>query len=273
MEQVQDFLSHLVERLKHFFPDLLAAALILVIGIIAIKLFRKFMTRLMRKKDTDPTVLKFTMDLMTWILRILLFIIIIGKLGVPNMSFVAILGAAGLAIGLSLQGSLSNFAGGLLIILMKPVRVGDYIEAQGESGTVAAIQIFNTKLITPSNQVIYLPNGALSNGNIKNFSKETTRRADITLGVGYDTDLKKVKDVIKSVIESDEKILKQPDPIIHIKELADNSINILVLIWSNSSDYGQMVSDFYENIKAAFDNAGIEIPYPQRDIHIRNTVS
>ncbi len=170
-----------------------------------------------------------------------------------------------------MQGSLSNFAGGLLIILFKPFRIGDYIEAQGQAGTVNSIQIFSTRLITANNQVVYLPNGTLSNNTIKNFSQEPLRRAEITLSVGYGSDLKQVKDIIFSVISQDQAILTSPAPGIEIKNLAENSVDLTVYMWSERGDYGKMVSNFYENIKTAFEAGAIEIPYPQRDIHIKNT--
>jgi small conductance mechanosensitive channel len=268
MKDIDTYLGNFADRVVAFLPDLIQAIIYLVIGLLLIKLFRRFMARLMTEKKHDPTVLKFLMDLLTWTFRVLLVISVITKLGVPNSSFVAIIGAAGLAVGLSLQGSLSNFAGGILIILFKPIRVGDYIEAQGEGGTVAAIRIFNTKLVTPNNQVIYLPNGALSNGTIKNYSKESTRKAEIVLGVGYDCNLKHVKKVITEVIQKDARILKEPAAEINIKELAASTVNVQVFVWAKNEDYWKMLSDFLENIKEAFEAAGIEMPYPQRDIHV-----
>ena len=268
MKDIDIYLGNFADRVVAFLPDLIQAIIYLVIGLLLIKLFRRFMARLMKEKKHDPTVLKFLMDLLTWTFRVLLVISVITKLGVPNSSFVAIIGAAGLAVGLSLQGSLSNFAGGILIILFKPIRVGDYIEAQGEGGTVAAIRIFNTKLVTSNNQVIYLPNGALSNGTIKNYSKESTRKAEVVLGVGYDCNLKRVKEVITEVISKDPRILNEPSAEINIKELAASTVNVQVFIWAKNEDYWKMLSDFLENIKEAFEAAGIEMPYPQRDIHV-----
>lgn len=223
------------------------------------------MTRLMMNRDVDPTFLKFILDACTWIFRIVLLLMIIEQLGVKTTSLMALLGTIGIAIGLSLQGSLSNFAGGLLIILFKPFKVGDYIEAQGQGGTVQSIQIFSTQLLTGTNQVVYLPNGTLSNNTIKNFSQEPLRRADILLSVGYNSDLKLVKDVISKVIESDIKIIITPAPSIEVNNLAENAVVLKVLIWSERSNYSAMVSDFYENIKSAFEKNGIEMPLPQRD--------
>lgn len=268
---MNDIIERLQESFIIYFPSLIKAALILIVGFFAIKFFRWLMKRIMaRRADMDPTLIKFLMDLLTWVMRLLLFIIVVDTLGVETSAFVAVIGAAGLAIGLSLQGSLSNFAGGILIIMFKPFRVGHYIETQGEGGTVTEIQILYTTIVTPSNQVIYIPNGALSNGVIKNYSKETTRRAEIIIGAAYGSDSTHVKQVLGRIIEADERILKEPAPAIRIKELADNSVNFQVLAWSASSDYWQMLSDFLESTKKEFDSEGIEIPFPQRDFHIKS---
>lgn len=272
MKDFDYYLNGFTDLIITYTPRLIIALVTLIVGLLLIKLFRRFLKNLMtRREDLDPTLLKFVMDVVTWIFRVLLFISVIEKLGVTTTSFVAAIGAAGLAIGLSLQGSLSNFAGGLLIILFKPFRVGDYIEAQGQAGTVNSIQIFSTRIITSNNQVIYMPNGALSNGTIKNFSQEELRRAEIVLSVDYKTDLKKAKEVIFSVTNQDQKILREPEPAVEIKALAENSIDLTVYLWAERVNYGTMVSDFYGNIKVAFEQAGIEIPYPQRDVHVKNS--
>lgn len=270
MNDINAFFKHLSDVVILYIPNVIAAVITLVIGIIVIKLFRRFIKTLMTKREMDPTALRFIMDVVTWTLRLLLLVAVIGKLGVPVTGFAAVLGAVGLAVGLSLQGSLSNFAGGLLIVLFKPFRVGDYIEAQGQSGTVNSIQIFSTRIITSNNQVIYMPNGALSNGTIKNFSQEPLRRAEIVLNVGYGSDLKQVKEVIMQVINADPKILHDPEPAIEIRTLGENGIDVAVYMWGDRGDYGHIVSDFYENIKIAFENAGIELPFPQRDVHVRD---
>ncbi len=199
-EKLDFYIDRMTTTVVDFIPNFIKAAIILVVGIIAIKIFRKIITRLMTSREMDPTFLKFVLDVCTWIFRATLVITIIGQLGIETTSLMALLGTIGIAVGLSLQGSLSNFAGGLLIVLFKPFRVGDYIEAQGQAGTVNSIQIFSTRIITPNNQVVYLPNGTLSNNTIKNFSQEPLRRAQIILGVGYSSDLKQVKNIIYSVI-------------------------------------------------------------------------
>lgn len=270
MKDFEGYLEWFLNLLIEYTPKIAIAFVLLIGGLLAIKLVRTIILRVMKKRDMDPTAVRFLLDILTWVLRVMLFIIVIAQLGVETSSFVAILGAAGLAVGLSLQGSLSNFAGGLLIITFKPFRVGDYIEAQGEGGTVNEIQIFATKITTPSNQVIYIPNGSLSNGNIKNYSKELTRRGEIIIGAGYGSNMKHVKDVLTKVVADEPKILDEPAPIIRVKELADNSVNFQILAWAKNEDYWQMLSDIQENVKIQFDAEGIEIPFPQRDIVIRN---
>ena len=265
IKNVDTYIAEFVDHLVQFIPSLLWAIVILVMGIIGIKIFRRVMTRLMTSREMDPTFLKFVLDVCTWIFRVTLLIAIIDQLGIKTTSLMALLGTIGIAVGLSLQGSLSNFAGGLLIVLFKPFRVGDYIEAQGQGGTVQSIQIFSTQLLTSTNQVVYLPNGTLSNNTIKNFSQEPLRRADILLSVSYDSDLKKVKEVIQSVIENDKKILQTPKPGIEVNNLAENGVIMKAMIWSERANHSAMVSDFYENIKTAFENAGIEIPLPLKD--------
>lgn len=271
VQHIDEYIDRLYIKVTDFIPNFLTAIAILITGIILIKIFRKVITRIMnRKEDMDPTALKFILDVCTWIFRALIFVTIIQQLGVETTSFVAAIGAAGLAVGLSLQGSLSNFAGGLLIILFKPFRVGDYIEAQGHAGTVNSIQIFSTRITTSTNQVVYLPNGTLSNNTIKNFSQEPLRRADILLRVGYNNDLKEVKDVLYTIIKSDSKVLSNPTPNIEVKDLAESFISLNVMIWTERENHGTVVSDFLENAKAALQKAKIEIPNPQRDIHIKN---
>lgn len=269
MEVLNEYWQKTAHAAIAFWPHLLSAVLTLVIGIIVIKIFRKIMMRLIDQKRFDATLLKFIMDVLVWTFRALLFVSVITKLGVETSVFVAAIGAAGLAIGLSLQGSLANFAGGLLIILFKPLRVGDYIEAQGESGTVAAIFIFSTKIITPNNQSVYMPNGALSNGIIRNFSKEMIRRTDITLSVNHNNELHQVKSIILDVIKSDKRILNSPEPLILVKDLTSEAMLLSVFAWTSNADFGFVVSDFYENIKKAFREHQISIPALKREVIIQ----
>jgi small conductance mechanosensitive channel len=217
---------------------------------------------MMVKRDLDPTLTKFLSDILLWVLRVLLFVTFISNLGIETSSFVAILGAMGLAVGLSLQGSLSNFAGGMLIILFKPFKVGHTIEAQGVVGTVSEIQIFVTKLINANNQTIFVPNGSLSNGTIINYSLQGFRRADLTIAISYDTDIKKAKNIITDVLNSNPKILKTPIAEVSVKNLTDNAIQLAVRPWANNEDFGAVFSETLESCKLAFDAAGIVVqPY------------
>jgi small conductance mechanosensitive channel len=216
----------------------------------------------MIKRGMDETLTKFLSDLVNWTLKALLFVTVISQLGVPATSFVAILGAAGLAVGLALQGSLANFAGGALIMIFKPFKVGDLIEAQGELGVVKEIQIFVTKLLNPQNKLIIIPNGTLSNGNITNYTEEGKLRIDLTFGVSYDSDIKQAKDVLLEVLTSNEKVLKEPAPTVNLFELADSSVNFTVRPWAKPEHYWDVYFQTTENVKKALDKAGIEIPYP-----------
>ncbi|MCR5863350.1 mechanosensitive ion channel [Flavobacterium sp. J372] len=270
MKEIDYYWDKLNAMTVEYAPKVVVAAITLIIGLLIIKLFRRVLKRLMTERDFDPTLLKFVMDVFTWIFRVLLIISVIGKLGVETTSFVAAIGAAGLAIGLSLQGSLSNFAGGLLIVMFKPFRVGDYIEAQGQAGTVNSIQIFSTRIITPNNQVIYLPNGALSNGTIKNFSQEPLRRTEIVISVAYSSNLQQVKDAIMKIANEDPRVLKDPAPRTEVRTLGESGIDVVVFMWAERPNYIQLVSDFYEKVKLAFEREGIELPFPQRDLHIKN---
>ncbi|NRS87301.1 small conductance mechanosensitive channel [Flavobacterium sp. 7E] len=240
-------------------PKLISALIVLFIGLYAIRLINRFIRRIMIKRDLDPTLTKFLADILLWGLRILLFVTFIAKLGIETSSFVAILGAMGLAIGLSLQGSLSNFAGGMLIILFKPFKVGHTIEAQGVIATVSEIQIFVTKLITANNQTVFIPNGILSNGTITNYSLQKSRRADLTFSISYDSDIKKAKDLIMEILNNNPKVLQTPKPDVFVKNLTDSAIQLAVRPWANNEDFGAVFTETLENCKNAFDAAGIII--------------
>lgn len=251
-----------------FGPKVLGAILIWIIGNWVIKVLLKSIKKTMDKGDYDESLKKFLSNLINWILKIVLIVVVLGTVGVETTSFAAILAAAGLAIGLALQGSLANFAGGVLIMIFKPFKIGDYIEAQGEAGSVKEIEIFTTKLTTPDNKEVIIPNGSLSNGNITNYSTENKRRVDWTFGVGYDSDIKKTKEVILEVIQKHPLILQDPAPAINVSELADSSINFFTRVWVNTPDYWAVKFDITEQTKEALDAAGIDIPYPhQVEIH------
>ncbi|MCK7589818.1 mechanosensitive ion channel [Subsaxibacter sp. CAU 1640] len=249
-------------------PKVLAAILIWIIGSWVIKMITKGVRKALDKGDYDISLKKFLLNLIGWLLKIVLIIVVLGTVGVETTSFAAIIAAAGLAIGLALQGSLANFAGGVLIMIFKPIKVGDFIEAQGEAGTVKEIEIFTTKLTSPDNKEIIIPNGKLSNDNIVNYSALEMRRVDLVIGVGYESDLKVTKDILMAQLTNHPLVLKEPAPLVRLVELADSSVNFNVRPWVKTTDYWAVYYDILESTKEALDEAGISIPFPQRDIHI-----
>lgn len=259
INSLEEYTKQFFDVLISYSPKLISAFIILFVGIYVIRFINRLVKKLMVQRELEPTLSKFLADILNWVLRVLLFVTFISKLGIETSSFVAILGAAGLAVGLSLQGSLSNFAGGMLIILFKPFRVGDTIEAQGVIGTVTEIQIFVTKLISANNQTIFIPNGILSNGIITNFSVEGMRRVDLVFSLSYETNIKEAKEVVLEVMKSHSKVLKNPEPIVVVKDLSDSAIHLAIRPWSKNEDFGEVSSDILENCKAAFDKKGIII--------------
>ena len=243
---------------------ILGAVVIWIIGSWVIKKILKTTKKVMSKNNYDESLQKFLLNMLGWILKIILIVVLLGTIGVETTSFAAILAAAGLAIGLALQGSLGNFAGGVLLMIFKPIKIGDLIEAQGEMGVVKEIEIFTTKLTGLSNREIIIPNGSLSNGNIINYTTEGTRRVDLTFGVGYDSDIKKTKEVLMTVLTSHPKVLNEPAPTVNVSELADSSINFAVRPWANAEDYWAVYFGITEEVKEALDKAGIDIPYPHQ---------
>ncbi|PXY39454.1 mechanosensitive ion channel protein [Flavobacterium cheongpyeongense] len=262
--EITNYATKFINILIDYSPKLISAILILFFGLYAIRLVNRVIRKIMLKRNLDPTLTKFLADFLLWALRVLLFVTFISKLGIETSSFVAILGAMGLAVGLSLQGSLSNFAGGMLIILFKPFKLGDTIEAQGVTGTVSEIQIFVTKILTANNQTVFVPNGALSNGNIMNYSMQGQRRADFSFAVSYDTDLKKAKEILLKILNDNPKVLKNPAPAVFVQSLTDSAVIFAVRPWANNTDFGEVSSETLENCKIAFDKEGIRIqPYLQ----------
>jgi len=245
---MKDYIEELKQLMVEFAPKILVALAILFIGSFVIGLAVKASRKLMKAGGLDETLQKFLGNLVNWSLRILLIITVMSKLGVETTSFAAIIAAAGLAIGLALQGSLANFAGGVLIMIFKPIKLGDLIEAQGEIGVVKEIEIFTTKLIGLSNKVIIIPNGSLSNGNIINYSTEGTRRVDLTIGVSYDADIKKTKEVLLNILTSHPKVLKDPAPNVTVSELADSSVNFAVRPWSKTEHYWDVYFEVTEAV-------------------------
>jgi small conductance mechanosensitive channel len=242
--------------------------LVLIIGLWIAGLITNSVKKLMQKKDYDPALQSFLGSMLGMVLKVLVVISALGTLGIEMTSFVAILGAAGLAVGMALSGTLQNFAGGVMILIFKPFRVGDVIEAQGYTGGVSEIQIFNTILKTPDNKTIIIPNGGLSTGSMVNYSTEPRRRVDWTIGIGYGDDVDKARSVIKGMIDADGRILKDPAPAILVSELADSSVNFAVRVWVEAADYWGVFFDMNENVYKTFDKEGLNIPYPQMDVHV-----
>jgi len=272
MEKFQDldiYIEEYGQKLIDFLPSLIGSIIMLLIGLWIIKIINRFIKKFFDKTEYDPTLENFIASLIRWGLKIVLFVLVVTQLGVESASLVAIIGAAGLAIGLALQGSLSNFAGGVLILLLKPFRVGDFISAQGVEGTVKEISIFNTKLNTVGNQLAILPNGKLSNDNIINYTGEGIRRENLLIGIGYDDDIKQAKEILLNLISEQEKVLKIEDrmPIVAVAELGDSSVNIMVRYWANNEDFWDLRWLVLEEGKARLEAAGISIPFPQRDVH------
>ncbi len=251
--------------------NVILALLIIIIGLWLTKKIVKITKKIMTRRKVDATLQKFLGDLLGWVLKVLVFITAISQIGVETTSFIALLGAAGLAVGLALQGSLANFAGGALIMIFKPFKVGDLIEAQGEFGVVKEIQIFVTKLNSPQNKLIIIPNGILSNGNIINYTEEGKLRVDLTFGVGYDEDIKKTKEILMQVMLDNSNVLKDPAPTVNVSELADSSINFAVRPWATPENYWNVNFEITEAVKLALDKAGIEIPYPHH-VEIRKFI-
>jgi small conductance mechanosensitive channel len=222
----------------------------------------------MTKRNVDQTIVSFVGSLSYYVLLVFFVIAALSQLGVQTTSFVAIVGAAGLAIGLALQGSLANFAAGFLMVIFRPFKVGDYIEGGGTAGTVEKIQIFTTQLKTPDNKTVIVPNAQMTSGNIINWSTTGTRRVDMVFGIGYDDDIDKAKTIMQDIIDADTRILKEPASVIALSELADSSVNFVVRPWVKASDYWSVYFDLTEKIKKRFDAEGISIPFPQRDVHI-----
>lgn len=247
------------------------AFLIFYVGRWMAKIVRKRTLKILLNRKVDETAVKFVTNILYIALLLVVIIAALGQLGIETTSFIAILGAAGLAIGLALQGSLSNFASGFLMIIFRPISVGDFIEGAGTMGVVKEIQVFTTILVTPDNKQVIIPNAQLTNGNITNYSSMGTRRVDLVAGIGYGDDIKKAKEIIVSILEKDSRILKDPEYVVAVGELGDSSVNINVRPWVAVADYWGVYSDTLESIKYAFDEAGISIPFPQQDVHLYTT--
>jgi len=261
-------LNQATELTLTYGPKLIAAIIVYIIGGWIIKLIVKGVDKTMEKSRTDASLRPFLKDITSILLKIMLVISVLGMLGIEMTSFIAILGAAGLAVGMALSGTLQNFAGGVMILLFKPFKAGDFIDAQGYAGSVSEIQIFNTILKTPDNKTIIIPNGGLSTSSMVNYSTEEKRRVDWTVGVGYGDDLEHARSVIKKMCDDDSRIFKDPEVFIAVSELADSSVNFTVRAWVNAADYWSVYFEMNENIYNTFNKEGLNIPYPQMDIHL-----
>ncbi|MGQ8335668.1 mechanosensitive ion channel family protein [Sunxiuqinia sp. A32] len=269
METFENFTTWITEMVVTYGLKILAALITLVIGLWIIKIIVRSFSRLMEKREWDTSLRGFLNSLVGILLKIMLFISVIGMMGVQMTSFVAILGAAGLAVGMALSGTLQNFAGGVMILIFKPFKVGDYIEAQGYAGSVSEIQIFNTILKTPDNKTIIIPNGGLSTGSMINYSAEERRRVDFSFGIAYGDNYDEAKALLLKLIEADERILKDPVPFIALGQLADSSVNITVRVWVQASNYWGVYFDMNERVYKEFPKANLNIPFPQLDVHLQ----
>ena len=250
------------------FINIIVAVIIFTVGWWIARQLRGLITRIMERKNVDPMLVSFTGNVAYIALVLFVIIAALGQLGIQTTSFIAVIGAAGLAIGLSLQASLSNFASGVMIIFFRPFKVGDFIEAAGVSGIVEGIQIFSTQMRTGDNKAIIVPNSSITGSNITNYSAKEERRVDLLFGIGYESDLRHAKQILQEIVTGDERILNDPAPVIAVSELADSSVNIIVRPWVRTEDYWNVYWDMIEAVKLRFDEENITIPFPQRDVHL-----
>lgn len=263
--------ENIIEIVAGYAFSLIMAILVFLIGKWFAKKITALLVKVLRKvKGMDETLVKFLENIVYYVLMVVVILTALSELGVETTSFLAILGAAGLAIGLALQGSLGNFASGVMIILFKPFKVGDVVNAAGVTGSVQEVTIFNTIMITPDNQKVIVPNSSITGGSITNINANPTRRVDLVVGIGYEDDIKKAKEVLNSIVEADERVLKEKGITVAVSELADSSVNFVVRAWVNTPDYWGVKFDLTENVKVTFDKEGISIPYPQQDVHHYN---
>ncbi|EAS63785.1 small-conductance mechanosensitive channel MscS [Photobacterium angustum] len=263
-----NWLSDNQDLLIQYAVNLVSALLILFIGNMIVKAVAGAVAKVLRKKEMDNAVVEFIHGLVRYLLFVIVLIAALSRIGVQTASVVAVIGAAGLAVGLALQGSLSNFAAGVLIVAFRPFKSGDFVEVAGVSGAVESIQIFSTELRTPDNKTVVVPNSSIIGNPITNYSRNATRRIDLTIGVSYSADLQKTKEVLKRVVTADERVLKDPEPTIGVVALADSSVNFVVRPWVNTPDYWAVYFDLNQAIKEELDKEGIEIPFPQMDVHL-----
>lgn len=266
--QGSQYLETLINLFVVWGPKLVGAIVALVFGLYVAGLISRAIDKAMTKKEVDPSLRPFLKSLISNLLKVLVVVSVLGMVGIEMTSFIAILGAAGLAVGMALSGTLQNFAGGVMILIFKPFKVGDFIEAQGYAGTVNEIQIFNTILKTPDNKTIIIPNGGLSTSSMVNYSTEETRRVDWVFGIAYGDDIDKAKQVLKDLLDNNPLVLKDPAFFAEVGELADSSVNFTVRAWVKSTDYWAVYFDMIQNVYRKFDEAGLSIPFPQLDVHL-----
>jgi len=268
MVQLEGLQEAWLPMVVQYGSQVLLAIVTLVIGWWIIGRLTAAIHVLMEKRNIDRTLHGFIGALVGIGLKVILLVSVAGMIGVETTSFIALIGAAGLAVGLALQGSLANFAGGMLILIVRPIRAGEYIEAQGVGGTVDSIQIFNTILKTPDNKTIIIPNGSLSNGNIINYSRQPTRRVDLNIGIDYGDDVKMARSILLELADADERVFKDPEAVVWLVSLGDNSVNLSLRMWTKTDDYWGVYWGIQELAKERFDEAGITIPFPQRTVHV-----
>ena len=267
-EMVNEFIAKALNSCIDLGGRILAALIIFIIGKLIVNWINRLFAKMLERRKVDASIQSFLKSIVNITLMVLLFLAVIGKLGIELTSFAALLASAGGAIGMALSGNLSNFAGGVIILVFRPYKVGDYIEAStGASGTVTDIQIFHTVLTTPDNRIVFAPNGAMSGAVVTNYSRKDTRRLDFTFGVEYGTDFELAKSTIMEVISKDSRILKDPAPFIELGALAESSVNITVRVWVNAADYWGVNFDMNKNVYATFNAKGISFPFPQLTVH------
>lgn len=265
---MENYLNSALEWLSGYGPNVLAALIIFLVGWTVAKILRKILRRALTRANFDETLSVFLSRLAYMLLLAFVVIVTIQKLGVDTTSFAALIAAAGLAIGLALQGSLSNFASGVMLIALRPFKVGDYIQAGGTAGSVTAVAVFATELLTPDNCKVIVPNSTVASGMITNYSAQDTRRIDLVVGVGYDADLREAKQVLQRILEDESRVLKDPPPVVAVSNLGESSVDFVVRPWVKASDYWPVRFDLGERIKLRLDEEGITIPFPQRDVHL-----
>jgi len=263
-----DVVGKITDLVIEYGPKLIGAVVLWIVGSWVIKMITKGFGRLLEKRNTDPSLTPFLKSIVNTLLKVMLAITVLGMVGIEMTSFIAILGAAGLAVGMALSGTLQNFAGGVMLLIFKPFKVGELIESQGHLGVVKEIQIFVTILLSPENKTIIIPNGPVSNGDIVNYTKEGKIRVDLTIGISYDSDIKAAKKVLMDVMTAHPKVMKDPAPFVGVSELADSAINLAVRPHANPDHYWDVYFDIYEQSKEALDAAKITIPFPQMDVHV-----